>query len=85
MEIVSAVEFQRQIGHYQDQALIEPITVTRNGRERLVMMSVEEYRRLTRRDRRVMTIDDFTQDDLTALRAAEPPSEAANFDHEVTG
>ena len=85
MEIVSSVEFQRQIGHYQDQALVEPILVTRNGRDRLVMMSVEEYRRLIQRDRRVMTLDQFTADDVAAIRAAEPPAEAAAFDHEFIG
>jgi prevent-host-death family protein len=46
---VSAAEFQRNIGRYQDLALREPVAVTRNGRERTVMISVEEYRRLTRR------------------------------------
>jgi prevent-host-death family protein len=46
---VSAAEFQRNIGRYQDLALTEPVAVTRNGRERTVMISVEEYRRLTHR------------------------------------
>ncbi|HTU88735.1 MAG TPA: type II toxin-antitoxin system Phd/YefM family antitoxin [Gemmataceae bacterium] len=85
METVSSGEFQRKIGHYQDRALVEPVTITNNGRERLVMMSVEEYRRLKRRDRQVMTLDDFTEEDLEALRNAEPPAEAAAFNHEVTG
>jgi prevent-host-death family protein len=48
---VSAAEFQRNIGRYQDIALVQPVAVTRNGRERTVMISVEEYRRLKRRDR----------------------------------
>lgn len=85
METVSSGELQRKIGHYQDRALVEPVTITNNGRERLVMMSVEEYRRLKRRDRQVMTLDDFTEEDLEALRNAEPPAEAAAFDHEVAG
>lgn len=33
---------------------------------------------------RVMTLDDFTEEDLEAIRKAEPPAEAATFDHEVT-
>src|SRR5687768_15959792 len=41
---VSAAEFQRNIGRYQDLALTQPVAVTRNGRERTVMISVEEYR-----------------------------------------
>jgi prevent-host-death family protein len=85
METVSSGEFQRRIGHYQDRALVEPVAITNNGRERLVMMSVEEYRRLKRRDRQVMTLDDFTEEDLEAIRKAEPPAEAAAFDREVTG
>ena len=41
MELVSAAEFQKRIGYYQDRALAEPIMVTRNGRDRLVLLSVE--------------------------------------------
>ena len=44
--IVPAAEFQRNIGTYQDRALTEPVFVTRNGREKTVLLSVEEYRRL---------------------------------------
>ena len=33
MKKVSAAEFQRNIGRYQDLALREPVAVTRNGRE----------------------------------------------------
>jgi hypothetical protein len=49
------------------------------------MIAVDEYRRLKRRDRQVMTLDDFTEPDVEAIRNAEPPTEAAAFDHEVTG
>jgi PHD/YefM family antitoxin component YafN of YafNO toxin-antitoxin module len=79
---VSAAEFQRNIGRYQDLALTQPIAVTRNGRERTVMISTEEYWRLKRRDRRVMSLDDFTDEDIAAIEAAEPPEEAKQFDHE---
>ena len=49
MRIVSAAEFQRHFGRYQDEALLHPVAITRNGRERLVVISTEEYRRLRRR------------------------------------
>jgi hypothetical protein len=39
MKTTSSSNFQRKIGRYQDRALVEPIIVTRNGRERLVLMS----------------------------------------------
>jgi len=80
---VSSGELQRKIGHFQDVALVDPVTITNNGRDRLVLMSVEEYRRLKRRDRRVMGLEDFTAADLDALRKVAPSTAAAAFDHEV--
>jgi PHD/YefM family antitoxin component YafN of YafNO toxin-antitoxin module len=80
---VSAAEFQRNIGRYQDLALSRPVAVTRNGREGTVLISEEEYRRLKRRDRQVLGLSDFTVDDLSALEKAEPPPAAAGFDHEM--
>ena len=80
---VSAAEFQRNIGRYQDMALSQPVGVTRNGRERTVMISVEEYHRLKRRDRRVMSLEDFTAADLAALEATRAPESAKVFDDEL--
>ncbi|HVP83419.1 MAG TPA: type II toxin-antitoxin system Phd/YefM family antitoxin [Rhizomicrobium sp.] len=80
---VSAAEFQKNFGRYQDVALKEPVTVTRNGRDRTVLLSIEEYDRLKRRDRRVMSLDDFTEEDIAAIEQAQVPPEAAQFNHEV--
>jgi PHD/YefM family antitoxin component YafN of YafNO toxin-antitoxin module len=82
---VAAAEFQRNIGRYQDLALKEAVAVTRNGRERTVMISIEEYHRLRRRDRQVMSLDDFTDADLAALDATRAPEAARTFDDELTG
>jgi prevent-host-death family protein len=43
MLTVSAAEFQRNFGRYQDEALKQPLSISRNGRERLVVLAVEEY------------------------------------------
>jgi PHD/YefM family antitoxin component YafN of YafNO toxin-antitoxin module len=64
---------------------VEPVMVTRNGRERLMLLSADEFKRLKRRDREVLRLEDFTEADLDAIRKAEPPAAAAVFDHEVTG
>jgi prevent-host-death family protein len=85
MVTVSSAEFQRHFGHYQDVALTEPISITRNGRERVIVLSVDEYHRLKRRDRQVLSLNDFTAADLQAIRAAEPPLEAAAFNSELIG
>ena len=83
MITITSVEFQRHFGRYQDEALKEPISITRNGRERIVVLSVEEYNRLKRRDRHVMALSDFTELDILAIENAEAPTEASDFDHEV--
>ena len=80
---VSAAEFQRNIGRYQDLALTQPVAVTRNGRERTVMISIEEYRRLKRRDRQVLSLDDFTDTDIAAVEATRAPEASKAFDHEL--
>jgi prevent-host-death family protein len=85
MITISSAEFQRNFGRYQDVALTEPVAITRNGRERVVVLSVDEYHRLKQRDRQVLSLVDFNEADLQAILAAEPPPEAATFDHEIVG
>jgi hypothetical protein len=82
---VSSGELQRN-GSIQDLALVQPVTITNNGRDRLVLLSAEEYRRLKRRDRQVMGLEDFTDADVDveALRGVQPSAAATAFDHEVT-
>jgi len=81
---VSSAEFQRNFGRYQDEALKQPLSITRNGRDRLVVMAVEEYERLRRSDRQVLGLSDFTADDIAALEAARAPEATKAFDHEIT-
>jgi prevent-host-death family protein len=83
MITITSVEFQRHFGRYQDEALKEPVSITRNGRERIVVLSAEEYNRLKRRDRHIMALSDFTELDVLAIENAEAPTEASAFDHEV--
>ena len=80
---VSSTEFGKEVGRYQDAALSQPVLVTRNGHDRTVTISVEEYRRLKRRDREVLGLDAFTDADIEAVRRAEPSKEAEVFNHEL--
>lgn len=47
MTRVSATEFKNNIGAFSDAALNEPVIITSHQRDRLVLMSAEEYQRLT--------------------------------------
>lgn len=80
---ITSAEFQKNIGRYQDLALTQPVTVTRNGRDRTVILSAEEYARLKRRDRHVLSTADFTQTEIDAIARSQAPAESAAFDCET--
>jgi prevent-host-death family protein len=65
---VSATEFSKEVGRYQDAALTQPVIVTRNGRDRTVMISAEEYARLKRRDREVFGAGELPEATVEAIR-----------------
>ncbi len=68
---VTAAEFHRNVGAYQDIALTKPVTITKNGRERTVLLSAEEYHRLKRRDRQALRLEDMTTEDMEAISKTE--------------
>ena len=84
MQRVTSREFQRNFGCCQDEALKAPLAITRNGRDRLVILAVDEYERLKRRDRQALAVESLSDAEIEAIRHAEPPAEAARHDHELT-
>jgi hypothetical protein len=48
-----------------------------------VLISADEYQRLKRRDRQVLTLSDFTEADIAALEATRAPESSKAFDHEM--
>lgn len=47
MTRVTATDFKNNIGAFSDAAMKEPVIITSHQRDRLVLLSAEEYRRLT--------------------------------------
>jgi predicted metal-binding transcription factor (methanogenesis marker protein 9) len=47
------------------------------------MMSVEEYRRLKRRAREVLAVEELSAEDLQALQDAQVPAEHAHLNAEL--
>jgi prevent-host-death family protein len=80
---ISSAELQKQFGALSDKALTEPLTITHHGRDRLVLLSIEEYERLKRRDRRVVRLEDFTDEEMALIAKAEVPTEYAHLDAEL--
>jgi prevent-host-death family protein len=83
MITITSVELQRNFGKYQDEALAHPVSITRNGRERIVMLSADEYRRLKRRAREVIKTTDLSEADLQAIKKSKMAKRHAHLDDEL--
>ncbi len=68
---VTTADFIKSYGALADKALMEPVTITKNGRDRLVLVSADEYARLKRRDRRAILPEELTEEDVAAIAASE--------------
>lgn len=44
---ITSVEFVRQFGRYHDEAMREPITLTKHGRPTVVILPFDQYERLS--------------------------------------
>ena len=73
---VTAADLARQFGKYRDLALREPVSITHHGRETLVMLSADEYRRLKSfDDREVYAAEDIPEEWAEELSKPIPPYE----------
>ncbi|CAH1696103.1 Antitoxin [Hyphomicrobiales bacterium] len=68
---LSASEFQDRVGEALDRSLSQPVLITKHGRPRNVVLSYDEYERLSARDRRAVRAEDLTDEDIAALEASE--------------
>lgn len=80
---VTTAEFIKNYGSFADRALSEPVTITKNGRDRLVLLSADEYGRLKRRDRLVVRPNELSDEEIALIAKAEVPSEQAHLDAEL--
>jgi len=80
---VTMADFVEHDASLADRALSEPVTITENGRDRLVVPSVEEYERLCRMDRRVLRAGELTDEEIALIANAEVPAEHAYLDEET--
>lgn len=69
---VSAKQVASKFGYYTDEAMLRPVGIQRHGSTRIVMISLNEYERLLRRDRQVVLTEDLDEETLEAIRTAEP-------------
>jgi prevent-host-death family protein len=80
---VTASEFQQAFGALSDKARHEPVVIAKHGRDSLVVMPVEEWERLKRRDRRAGLTSELPDEWIEAVRNAKAPDEFAALDAEL--
>lgn len=78
---VPAKEVAGKFGFYTDEALLHPVGIQRHGVTRVVMLSLQEYERLLRRDRQVLDVRDLDDEDLEAIQIAEGSKRAKELDY----
>lgn len=81
---VSSAEFIPNYGTMTGQALSEAVTIIRNGKGRLVVLSTAEYHRQFARSRRVVLPNELSEVDLEAIAATETPDSYAYLDAEIS-
>ena len=76
---VTSTEFQQNVGRCLDEALTEPVIITKNGRDRNVLISASAFKTLVRGriPRRMEDLDDET---LQGIAAAEVQAHFACLD-----
>jgi prevent-host-death family protein len=82
---LTASELQNHIGDALDRALREPLLITKHGKPHNVLLSFQEYERLIARDRRVIGLDDWSDEDVAALADARMDPGLDHFDAEIEG
>jgi hypothetical protein len=78
---VPAKEVASKFGYYTDEAMLHPVGIQRHGTTRVVMLSLNEYQRLLRRDRQAVLVKDLDDETLEAIRTAEPSGRSKALNH----
>jgi len=78
---VSAKEVANKFGFYTDEAMLRPVGIQRHGRTRIVMISLNEYERLLRRDRQVLLTRNLDDETIAAILNAEPGERSKALNH----
>lgn len=79
--------FEAQVGDALDRALSQPVIVTKHGKPKNVVISYDEYERLTARDRRIVRLEDWSEAEIRALEGMtmEPGHEVLDAELQNTG
>jgi PHD/YefM family antitoxin component YafN of YafNO toxin-antitoxin module len=80
---VSTADFIKNYGTLADKALTEPLTITKNGRDRFVLVEAAEFARLMRRDRKVYGLGEMPDELFELIKQAKMPEGFEYLDEEL--
>lgn len=75
--------FEAQVGEALDRAMSQPVIVTKHGKPKNVVLSYDEYERLAARDRRIVSLTDWTEREIQVLESMEMEPGLAHLDAEL--
>ena len=76
---ISSTEFQQNVGRYQDAALKEPVTITKNGRDHTVLVSADFFNAVLK-GRVARRVEDLDEETIKAIASAEVPARYKHLD-----
>jgi prevent-host-death family protein len=76
---ISSTEFQQNVGRYQDAALKEPVTITKNGRDHTVLVSADFFNAVLK-GRVARRVEDLDEETIKAIANAEVPARYRHLD-----
>lgn len=80
---VPAAAVSKNFGAYQDDALREPVIITKNGRPRTVLLAYEDFVRLSKLERSVDLTSDISAEELAAIENSEMEEGLEHLDLEL--
>lgn len=75
MERVTAREIQNNFGEYSLKAERKPVAITKYGKTRLVLLSIEDFMKLLGRAQEALHVSELTAEQLDSIYNAEAPAE----------
>jgi prevent-host-death family protein len=81
---ISSTEFQQNVGRYQDAALKEPVTITKNGRDHTVLVSADFFNAVLK-GRVARRVEDLDEETIKAIASAEVPAKYNHLDELTNG
>jgi PHD/YefM family antitoxin component YafN of YafNO toxin-antitoxin module len=74
-------DLQRNVAKVQEAAMREPVAISYHGRDRLVMLPIDEFERLKRRDKQVIAMEELPEEFIQAMSEPYYDAEQAELDH----